>query len=102
MSRLDEIISDLQQRKRSISCNGKSGLLLHMEEMGFTWKDGKTEGHKVFIHEELTKKTDSVFTTHSIDCGHYPSRSMKFQYVINTVRMLRKYQSELTEIMSDK
>ncbi|MDF9390842.1 hypothetical protein EXZ60_19085 [Vibrio sp. 1151_11] len=102
MGRLDEIIDDLQNRKRSISCNGKDGLLLYMEEIGFTWKEGKTEGHKVFVHEVLTKKTSEAFTTHSIDCGHYPKRAMKFQYVVSTIRVLRKYNSELTEIMSER
>lgn len=102
MSRLDEIIDDLRKRKRSISCNGKDGLLLYMQEIGFTWKDGKTEGHKVFIHNDLTRKTMGTFTTHSIDCGHQPKKAMKFQYIVSTINVLTKYNSELTEIMSER
>lgn len=102
MSRLEEIIEDLQQRKRAISCNGKDGLLLYMTEIGFLWKDGKTEGHKVFVHPSLTSFTEGLFTTHSIDCGHSPKREMKFQYIISTLRVLNKYKLELTKIMSEK
>lgn len=99
MSRLEEIIEDLAKRKYAISCNGKSGLLLYMEEIGFKWKDGKADGHKIFVHEQLTQETDNLFTTCSIDCGHAPNKSMKFQYVVNTIRILKKYSSELTELM---
>jgi len=101
MSRLQEIIDDLGKRKRSVACNGKTGLLAYLEELGFTWSDGKTDGHKVFVHAQLTKLTGGSFKTFSLDCGHKPNREMKFQYVVLTIRTLKKYQSELTEIMSN-
>ena len=99
MSRLEEIIEDLTRRKRAISCDGKNGLLLYMEEIGFTWKAGKTDGHKVFVHEQLTQATEGLFMTHSIDCGHAPRRPMKFQYVVKTISLLKKYSSELNELL---
>ncbi len=102
MSRIQEIIDDLTARKRSISCNGKAGLLLYMEELGFSWTEGKTDGHKVFSHKFLTKDTSGQFTTHSIDCGHKPKRNMKFQYVVNTIRVLRKYESNLVDYLKIK
>jgi hypothetical protein len=102
MNRYQDIIEDLSARKRSISCNGKTGLLLYMEELGFDWKEGKTDGHKVFVHDFLTRETNGQFTTHSIDCGHYPKKAMKFQYVVATIRVLKKYESELSEYLKSK
>lgn len=102
MSRIDEIIDDLDKRKKAISCNGKGGLLLYLQELGFTWKDSKTEGHKVFVHKELTAETSGEFTTYSVDCGHKPNRDMKFQYVANSIRVLKKYRTELTILMERK
>lgn len=93
MTRVEEIISDLETRKRSVSCGGSSGLLIFMEELGFTHKAGKTEGHRLFFHTKLS--ADTGFRTHSIDCGHKPNRNMKFQYVIQTISKLKLYQSEL-------
>lgn len=99
MSRVQEIIKELSSRKRSISCNGKDGLLLLMQELGFEYKAGKTEGHKVFIHTHLS---ESGFYGHSIDCGHAPARPMKFQYVVNTITVLRKYDSQLADYLRER
>ncbi|WP_449649255.1 hypothetical protein [Rahnella aceris] len=96
MTRVEEIISDLQQRKKSISCCGKKGLLPLMEELGFIHKAGKTEGHRLFIHCELSLL--GSFKTHSVDCGHHPNRSMKFQYIVTTISKLKLHQLELESI----
>lgn len=98
MDRIIEILEDLKRRKKAISCSGKDGLLMYMEELGFSWKEGKTPGHKVFINKLLTVATKNQFTTHSIDCGHAPKRPMKFTYVVQTIRMVEKYQVELSEL----
>lgn len=99
MSRVREIIEDLRQRKKSVSCKGKAGLLCYMEELGFSCKDGKTPGHKVFVHRALTIASSNEFRTHSIDCGHAPNRPMKFSYVVKTISMVEKYQLELDEYL---
>lgn len=96
MTRVNEIIVDISRRKKAISCNGSTGLLVMLEELGFMHKAGKTEGHRVFVHPKLSKQSD--FKTHSVDCGHKPNRNMKFQYVVNTIGKLRQYQSELEVI----
>ena len=95
MDKVQDIIDDLTARKRSVSCNGKAGLLIYMEELGFVWKGGKTDGHKVFVHSALSRITNGRFTTHSIDCGHAPKRPMKFPYVVKTLSLLKKYKTEL-------
>lgn len=99
MSRIDEILEDLRSRKRAVSCNGKAGLLAYMDEMGFISKSGKSPNHKVFVHKQLTETSNNEFKSHSIDCGHAPKKPMKFSYVVNTIRLMEKYQLELVEIM---
>jgi hypothetical protein len=102
MSVIQEIIKDLTARKRSVSCNGKAGLLFYMQELGFKWKKGTTDGHKVFVHSELNRESKGQFTTHSIDCGHAPKHPMKFPYVVKTINLLKKYEVELTLLLKDK
>lgn len=99
MCKVEQILEDLKRRKNAVACNGKSGLLAYMDELGFSWTDGKSPNHKVFVHKALTAASDSAFTTHSIDCGHAPKRPMKFSYVQQTIRLLEKYQVELMELM---
>lgn len=101
MSKLSAIIEDLSQRKRTIACNGKSGLLLVLDGLGFKWTEGKATGHKVFVHPFLSKKTSGGFTTHGVDCGHKPDREMKFQYVVKTISLLKKYELELEEYLAE-
>lgn len=98
MSRVQEIIDSLSQRKASVVCNGKVGLLAFLEELGFSWTDGKSEGHKIFVHTGLSR--DTGFTTFSIDCGHAPRRPMKLGYVVTTLRVLRKYKDQLDDYES--
>lgn len=96
MTKVESTIQLLHQRKKSIACSGHRGLLVLLEDLGFTHRAGKTEGHRLFIHRELSDLTD--FKTHSIDCGHYPNRDMKFQYVLSTISKLKQYQHELESI----
>jgi len=102
MNEIQKIIEDLSARKRSITCDGKAGLLLYLEQLGFKWKAGKTEGHKVFVHPKLSALTNGRFTTHGINCGHAPKRPMKLSYVVKVISLLRKYESELTQVLKDK
>ncbi len=99
MNRLQEIVNELAAKKRSVSCNGKDGLLSYMEELGFQWSKGKTDGHKVFVHPKLSEVSDGRFITHSINCGHAPRQPMKIPYVVSTIRMLNKYEAELVSII---
>ncbi len=96
MSRTQDVINYLISRKKSISCNGSKGLLLQLESLGFEHKEGKTVGHRIFIHQRLSSMSD--YKTHSVDCGHKPNREMKSAYITNTLRVLNKYKDELEEI----
>lgn len=96
MTRVSEIITELELRKKSIACNGKAGLLILLEELGFTHRPGKTEGHRLFEHSMLSRQSE--FKTHSVDCGHKPNREMKFPYVLSIIRKLKQYKSELESL----
>lgn len=96
MSKIQDAIDNLERRVKSVACNGRKGLLLTLRELGFSDRAGKAPGHRVFTHQELSKHSD--YTTHSVDCGHKPNREMKFQYVKDTIGILRKYQVELEAI----
>lgn len=96
MSKIQEIIDDLNRRKKAVSCDGSTGLLIILQSIGFTFKDSKTLGHRVFTHKKLSEISE--FTTHSIDCGHKPKREMRFQYVQKTISLLNKYKNELEAI----
>jgi len=102
MNQVQTIIEDLTARKRSVSCNGKAGLLLIMKDLGFIWKEGKTDGHKVFVHPKLSLLSNSQFTSHSIDCGHAPKKPMKFPYVLKTINLFKKYEAELTSYFESR
>lgn len=96
MSKVQDAIDSLERRVKSVACNGRKGLLLILQDLGFSDKEGKTPGHRLFTHPKLSNLTD--YTTHSVDCGHKPNREMKFQYVKDTIKVLRKYQAELEAI----
>ena len=93
MGLVQEAISDLEKRKRSIACGGKDGLLSLLGDLGFQYRRAGDAQHHVFHHPHLPM--DFI---HSIDCGHYPKKPMKISYVAKTIRMLRKYQNELEEL----
>lgn len=100
MTRVQEIINELTRRKRSIPCGGSSGVLILLEELGFTHTAGKTDGHRVFVNKELSELSD--FTTHSVDCGHKPNRDMNFRYIVKTITKLKLHQNELEAIYYEK
>ena len=88
---VQEVIQYLTYRKRSVSCGGKNGLLLMLEELGFSYRNSMA-GHYVFYHKKLTNNFQ-----HSINCGHNISKELKIPYVVQTINMLKKYQNELGE-----
>lgn len=100
MTRLDLIIEDLERRKKSIGCGTRTGLLFYLEELGFSFKAGKSDNHKVVTHSELSKLRE--FTTFGIDCGHGNAKSVKPCYGFNVLKILKKYKEELEIIHKAK
>lgn len=95
MSSVNYIINYMSQRKNAITCAGKDGLRNFMKELGFDDTAGVTKGHRIFTHTRLSDVSEFIST--SIDCGHKPSRNMKLPYVVNTIRVLKKYKTHLED-----
>jgi len=103
MGKVSDIIEDLERRKASVCCESTTGLFVLLGELKFEYKlSNSSKGHAVFIHPELTQLTDGSFTTISVNCGHKPKKEMKKPYVVNVIRMLKSYQSELETIMGEE
>ncbi|MDM5083755.1 hypothetical protein ACET76_02540 [Aeromonas caviae] len=98
---VDEAIESFRRRKSSIACNGRDGLLIVLESLGFDHRAGNTEGHKVFSHDEFSLRTGS-YVSLTIDCGHKPNRQMKVAYVLKTIRFLELNKVVLEEILKEK
>lgn len=95
-----EIIQDLKSRKKAVNCCGSDGILEYMEILGFSCKGGKSDNHKIFTHKALNIETEGDFKSFSIDCGHKPNKPMKLPYVVDLIKLISTYESELTELMS--
>jgi len=97
---LDDVISDISRRKANVSCVGRSGLLHVLHELGFRDKAGKNENHRIFTHKELSSR--SGFTTFSVDCGHGMKKTVKPNYSLTVLNVLKKYYEELKEIYDER
>ncbi|HBQ6716699.1 TPA: hypothetical protein L9K80_000405 [Klebsiella quasipneumoniae subsp. similipneumoniae] len=96
MSKVEDIIHDLKRRKASVACEGKNGLRMYLQDLGFIDIPGKTDGHRIFTHPKLSEHSN--FISFSIDCGHRPRREMKTPYVVKTVKVLQSYQDLLEKL----
>jgi hypothetical protein len=96
------IIDDLATRKKSISCCGKNGLLEILSNLGFSYKGGASDAHKIFTHKYLNEKSKGAFKTFSIDCGHMPKKPMKLPYVVDVLKILNIYESELDDFLNEQ
>ena len=96
---LDDVISDITRRKANVSCVGRSGLLTVLERLGFRHKAGKNENHRIFTHKELSSKSE--FKTFSVDCGHGMKKTVKPNYSLTVLNVLKKYHDELREIYDE-
>lgn len=101
MTAIEEVIESLKHRKASIACNGRDGLLLALESLGFEHRAGKTEGHRVFSHDKWSDFT-GTYVPLSIDCGHKPKRNMNPVYVQRAINFLETNKEILEQIMNLK
>jgi len=92
MSKVSDAIEYLSKRKASIACKGKNGLRAMLEELGFQDDEGDSPNHRVFTHPALSSFTD--FATTSVNCGHQQAKPMLLPYILNILRVLRKYQDD--------
>lgn len=87
---IEKVLQSLRQRKRNIRCNE---LIEGLEKLGFTVRDGKRGGHKLFMHPELAD-----FHGGSFNCDHGKNPQIKPVYVSNIIKLLEQYQEALTAL----
>lgn len=88
------VIADLRSRKAGVRCGEMRTIL---EGFGFTIKEGKAPGHKVFFHNYLKE-----FTSSSYNCGHGKDSIIKTPYVVKVIRVLSDYQDLLDKLERNK
>ena len=67
-----------------------------LTSIGFEIRDGKKQGHKVFVHHGV-----SSFTSGSYSCGHGRNREIKPGYIKNVIKLLRQHESELIQYLGE-
>jgi hypothetical protein len=88
--KVENVIKELQGAGASMRC---SEMKAHLGSLGFTVRDGKKAGHKVFFHDELEGFRSSSYT-----CNHGKNPELKRPYIINVIKTLIMYKAELIEI----
>ncbi|TAL72328.1 MAG: type II toxin-antitoxin system HicA family toxin [Rhodanobacter sp.] len=91
---LEEAIHRLDGAGASVRCRELAGLL---EGLGFTVRDGKNGGHKVFVHAGLAD-----FRSGSYNCDHGRDPEIKRPYIKNVLRILRQYEAELSRYLENE
>lgn len=84
--RLDHLRRTLE-RGAGVRCREVRKLL---ESLGFEVREGKKQGHRVFVHPGLTG-----FFAGSFSCGHGPNPEVKRPYLKKIIKIIDEYESEL-------
>jgi len=84
-----DVIQTLKRAGASMRC---IEVKKHLESLGFTVKDGKRGGHKIFTHRYIKD-----FTSGSFNCDHGRNPEIKPPYIKQVIKILEKYENELTE-----
>ncbi|MCP3176104.1 hypothetical protein MJO47_03225 [Desulfuromonas sp. KJ2020] len=87
--KVENVIQELQDAGASMRCSEMKALL---ESLGFTVKDGKRGGHKLYFHDAL-----DGFYSGSYNCEHGKNPELKRTYINKVAKVLEKYKSELIE-----
>jgi hypothetical protein len=88
--KVEHVINELQGAGASMRC---SEMKTCLESLGFTVRDGKKIGHKVFIHDEL-----EVFLSGSYTCNHGRNPEIKRPYINSVLKTLKMHKAELIEL----
>ena len=83
---IERVIAGLRAARANTSCKDMARLL---KQFGFTVRNGKRGGHKVFFHQGIKNFVSNY------DCGHGRNPTLKKTYVMKIIRVLEKYESEL-------
>jgi hypothetical protein len=68
-----------------------------LEQLGFSVRDGKRGGHKIFTHIGLP-----LFTSGGFNCGHGKNPEIKPAYIVKVICVLEQYEADLLVFLEDK
>lgn len=89
----DDVITSLRSAGATVRCGELAG---HLESLGFEVRDGKKQGHKVFVHHGIATFTSGAYT-----CGHGRNPEIKPVYIKKVITLLRQYESELNHYLGE-
>jgi hypothetical protein len=84
---VDQVMTTLGTQKGRLSCSEVKGL---PESLGFSVKDAKRGGHKVFTHSGLPD-----FHSASLNCGHGRGPEVKPSYIKNIMNIIDANQKNI-------
>lgn len=88
---VDDCLRALKDAGASYRC---SELVKILETLGFTVRDGRRGGHKVFVHVGLRG-----FHGGNFNCGHGKNPEVKPVYVRQVCRLIQEYRPELSNFL---
>lgn len=86
---IDKVVETMRTANRSQRC---SDVTRHLVGLGFTIRDGKNQGHKIYTHAGW-----EGFYSASYTCGHGRNPEVKPAYVMEIVKVLLKYRDYCLE-----
>lgn len=89
----DGVLDRLRSAGAAIRCQKLADVL---ESLGFEVRDGKKQGHKVFVHHGVTSFTSGGYT-----CGHGRNPEIKPVYIKKVVKLLKQYETELIQYLGE-
>lgn len=90
MASVDELIEDWGSRKAALRCEE---IIAGLKSLGFDVRSGKTKGHKKYSHPSLPD-----FYGSSWNCGHGKNQTILPAYIVNIIKVLRKYREDLQSL----
>ena len=88
------VVTSLKGAGSTMRCKEVKALLV---ELGFTVRDGKRGGHKIFTHQHIQS-----FTSGSLNCDHGKNPEIKSPYIKKIIRVLEKYEQELVDYLESQ
>ena len=85
----DATIERLASSDTTIRCQELASML---ESLGFEVRDGKKQGHKIFVHHGVRSFTSGAYT-----CGHGRNPEIKKIYIKKVIKLLKLYEIELIQ-----
>lgn len=87
----ERVIAELTAARANTSCSGMARLL---KSLGFSIRDGKKQGHRIYVHDGLPG-----FYSDSYTCGHGRNPTIDRVYVSKVINVLKRHERELTEYL---